>query len=259
MIFNTGASEQTYFLDLLSFESKGEDGTPVFTPENDSENVFLSWFRFPSYEILIPALSSAEVSFSVVVPDDVSAGSYSGAITVAPAPSDVVAGNGVIIEAKIAILVFLTVEGETHEKLELLDFTIDPLGLTLPFGTLHYRIQNQGNVFLTPMGTVKFVGLFGQEIATVDVNGSEGRILPSSTRTYDVVFSHDEMSWFHRAMYQLRHLMVGPVRAELTLNYGENGSVTAITTTQVVPAELIVVTAGSFMFAFLLSRKWSKT
>ena len=121
-IFNTGAGEQVYFLDLLAFGPSGEDGTPLFTPEETSQSEFLSWIVFPAREVLVPAVSKVEVPFRVVVPDDVAAGSYYGAITVSTSPTDVVVSNGATIEAKTAILVFLTIEGETVEKLEILDF-----------------------------------------------------------------------------------------------------------------------------------------
>lgn len=257
-IFNTGVSEQTYFLDLLSFEPSGEDGTPLFTPEKDKESVFLSWFQFPVREVPVPALSKVDVPFSIVVPDDVTAGSYYGAITVATTPTDVVASNGAIVEAKTAVLVFLTVEGETVEKLELLDFTVDQSGSTLPFGTFHYRLQNQGNVHLTPTGTVKLVGLFGQELATIDANETEGRVLPASTRTYEVTFGRGDMHWLDRAGYQLRHLLIGPVRAELTISYGESGSIKATQTMQIVPVELMLALVGALGLMFLVYKKLPK-
>lgn len=257
-ILNTGVSEQTYFIDLLAFEPSEEDGTPVFTPGQISENQFLSWMKFPIREVSVPELSKVDVPFSIVVPDDIPAGSYYGAITVSTAPTDIVATNGAIIEAKTAILVFLTVRGETTEKLELLDFMIEQTGSTLPFGTLRYRVQNQGNVHLIPVGDVRLTGLFGQEIASLNANESDGRVLPSSTRTYDISFGSKDVRWIDRAGYQLKHLLFGPVTAQLTLAYGQAGSLTKQTTVWVVPVELLVILGSGLLIVLLLSYKLRK-
>jgi len=257
-ILNTGASEQMYFLDLLAFEPDGEDGTPVFTSQEASQNEFLSWINFPVREISVPATSKVDVPFQVVVPDDVVSGSYYGAITVSSAPTDVVASNGAIVEAKTAILVFMTVEGETVEKLELLDFMFEQTDSTLPFGTFRYRLQNQGNVHLSPMGEIILTGPLGQTIVKLDANESQGRVLPSSTRTYEVTLNPGDMSWIDRAGYQLRHLMFGPLTAELALTYGQSKTVTSQTTIQMIPVELLSLLAVSVMLFALLLRKQKK-
>lgn len=253
-VFNTGASEQTYFFDLLAFEPSGEDGTPLFAPEKTSQSEFLSWIDFPVREVPVPAVSKVEIPFRVVIPGDIAAGSYYGAITVSTTPTDIVASNGATIEAKTAILVFLTVGGETVEKLELLDFTFEQAGSTLLFGTFRYRLQNQGNVHLTPVGEIRLTGLFGQMIASVDANETQGRVLPSSTRIYEVALNSGKTSWIDRAGYQLRHLLIGPVTSELTLSYGQEGSITAQTKVWVVPVELLVMLGAGFLIVVLYKK-----
>lgn len=222
-IFNTGAGEQVYFLDLLAFGPSGEDGTPLFTPEETSQSEFLSWIVFPAREVLVPAVSKVEVPFRVVVPDDVAAGSYYGAITVSTSPTDVVVSNGATIEAKTAILVFLTIEGETVEKLEILDFFLERDDASHTFGLFSYRLQNQGNVHLTPSGDVRIRGMFGQTVRVLNANQAEGRVLPDSTRTFTVSYQSVGGNWIARAGDQLRHLAFGPMTAELSLTYGTDG------------------------------------
>ena len=261
-IFNTGASEQVYFLDLLAFEPSGEDGTPLFTPEETSQSEFLSWIVFPAREVLVPAVSKVEVPFRVVVPDDVAAGSYYGAITVSTSPTDVVASNGATIEAKTAILVFLTIEGETVEKLELLDFSLERDDASHPFGLFSYRIQNQGNVHLTPVGEIRLRGMFGQTIRLLDANEGEGRVLPSSTRTFTIFYQPVSGGWLQRAGDQLRNLAFGPITAELSMTYGTDGIIQASWPLWAIPYELInllilivVVIGSAFVLAFLRKRK----
>lgn len=261
-IFNTGASEQMYFLDLLAFEPSGEDGTPLFTPEKTSQSAFLSWIDFPVREVLVPAVSKVEVPFRVVVPDDIAAGGYYGAITVSTAPTEVVASNGATIEAKTAILVFLTVDGETVEKLELLDFILERDDASHPFGLFSYRLQNQGNVHLTPVGDIHIRGMFGQTVRILDANSTEGRVLPSSTRTFTVPYPSVEGGWMTRAGDQLRHLAFGPMTAELSLAYGADSTIEASWNVWAIPYELInllvliiVVIGGVFVLGSLRKQK----
>ncbi|TAL49869.1 hypothetical protein EPN81_04395 [Patescibacteria group bacterium] len=256
-IFNTRASEQVYFLDLLAFEPNSQDGTPVFTPDTSDQNEFLSWIHFPVREVPVPAQSKVEVPFTVVIPDDEASGSYYGAVTVSTAPSDVVASNGATIEAKTAILVFLTVEGETVEKLELLDFSATQSDASLPFGTFQYRLQNQGNVHLMPVGEITLTGLFGQTVGVLNANEAQGRILPSSTRTYEVTFNGDT-SWFAAAGYQLRHLAIGPVTVDVTLTYGETGTLEAQTIVWVMPWQLMSLLVMGILVVVLFYKRIAK-
>jgi hypothetical protein len=238
-ILNTGASEQVYFLDVIGFQAGEEDGSPSFTPEATSP--LLSWIALPSSDVTVPALSKVDVPFKLVIPDDIVSGSYQGAITVSTAPSDVVAQNGATIEARTAILVFLVVEGETIEKLELLDFTFEQTHPRLPFGTFSFRVQNQGNVHLVPNGSIVLSGLFGKTLATIHVNETAGRVLPDSTRTYSAEFLAEDLNWFEMAGFQLQHLAIGSVTATLDLGYGASGVISSSFSFILIPIELLSV------------------
>ena len=238
VILNTGVSEQTYFLDRLAFLPSGEDGTPMFI--QDTETPFLSWLDFPLTEVDVPANSKVDVPFRVVVPDDIAAGSYWGAITASTAPTDVVTANGATIESKTAVLVFLTVEGQSREKLALLDFMWEQDDASHPYGWLTYRVQNQGNVYLIPEGEIRIVGMFGQTIASLPANESMGRVLPGSTRTFSVAYEKPDQGWLERAGIQFQTLAFGRITAEFALNYGETGAIEAATPPVIVyPFELL--------------------
>ena len=123
-VINTSAMEQNYFLGTMTFQPKDETGAPQFLETATKENL-TKWILFPADHITVPANSKVDVPFQVVVPTGAASASYESAITVASAPTDVVATNGAIIEAKTATLVFLTVKGESTKKAALLDFKSD--------------------------------------------------------------------------------------------------------------------------------------
>ena len=116
-ILNTQNVDTEYYIGLMGFQPKDDTGAPEFYTTETGSYELANWILFENDSFVVPALSASEVSFKVVVPDDVLSQGYFAAITVSPAPSDVVASNGAIIEAKTAALVFLTVQGEQKSVL----------------------------------------------------------------------------------------------------------------------------------------------
>lgn len=251
-ILNTQEVDTEYYVGIMGFQPKDDTGTPEFyTPETGSHEL-ANWILFEDTSFVVPALSASEVPFKVIVPDDVISQGYFAAITVSPAPTDVVASNGAIIEAKTASLVFLTVEGETVEQLALLDFTSVSRLSDLPFRSYQFRVQNQGNVHVTPAGSLKVTGLFGQTISNVDANPEEGRVLPDSTRAFEITQENPLKSWYDTVAFQLSHLAIGPVTATLDLNYGESGTIQSSLSFWLFPWQLMVTLLGLLLALFIL-------
>lgn len=259
-VINTGAAEQKYFLDTVSFTSKDETGTPKFF-ENGNGNDLAKWIQFPSAEISVPARSKAVVPFQVIVPSDVTAGNHEAAITVSRAPSDIVATNGAIIEAKTALLVFLTIKGETIKQVSLLDF-IDSLSnqwRSELSGNFSYRIQNQGNVYAVPNGTIELKDLFGRVLLKADANPTGGRILPNSTRKFEVGIGNAQKGLFQRIKTQIRTFSIGPITSELSLQLGEGFKpIRAQATFWYIPYETIGIIFLGFVVMILIYRMLSK-
>ena len=242
-ILNTQEVDTGYYVGIIGFRPKDETGRPEFLTAETGSNELANWILFENDSFVVPALSASEVPFKVVVPDDIAARSYFAAITVSPAPADVVATNGAIIEAKTASLVFLTVEGETEEHLEILDFTSVNGSSDLPFRDYQFRLQNQGNVHVTPVGHILLTSIF-DEMMVIPVNLEEGRVLPDSTRTFEVVHENPLTSWYATVGYQLSHLAMGPVTATLDLSYGESGTIQSSLSFWLFPWQLLVTLLG---------------
>lgn len=182
-VINTQTNSQTYYLDTLSFKAKGESGEPEYI----SKDNLAKWIQFPAESVLVPANSKADVPFKIMIPSDITSGSYQSAITISSAPSEVVATNGAIVEAKTAILLFLNVKGESNKKVVLLDFLGNTDGIQTDLQQSYtFRIQNQGNVYSVPEGSIEIKDVFGRVLSKKQINESKYRILPQSTRTFDV-------------------------------------------------------------------------
>ena len=210
-IINTEAVEQTYFMGVMKFKASEDGSTPSFVPFDQDHSGLPEWISFPVTEVHVPARSSVDVPFKISVPNDVRSGGYYAGVTVSNAPSDVVATNGAIIDAKTAQLVLLTVKGETRIQTGLLDMTSSLFGnvLTSVHGTIHYRLQNQGNVHVKPVGTIRFTDSLRRIVFQTDANQAEARVLPGSTRTFEVDV---------KPVHQL--LAVGPITVTLDLEDG---------------------------------------
>ncbi len=220
-VVNTSVAEQTYYLATIKFAAGKSSGAPEFIPYETDHSGLPEWISFPVETVMIPARTKVDVPFTVTIPSGVESGSYFAAITISTTPSEVVATNGASIEAKTAVLLFVTVSGETIEKLALLDF-VTPDG---PIQTLHdvsyaFRIQNQGNVVVKPTATVTVKDIFSRTILVKDVNTEEGRVLPGSTRTFSGELETIPDGFLETVFKQFDLFAVGPVTATLSVKNG---------------------------------------
>jgi hypothetical protein len=224
-IINKDAMEQVYYLSTLKFTAKDEGGSPQFISKDEDHQGLPEWIAFNSTAVTVPAQSSGEVPFNIYIPSDALSGGHYAAITISSAPEDIIATNGAIIDAKTAVLVLLSVEGETNESAALLDFDDDVSAMRgLLGGEFEYRIQNQGNVHVNPKGEIVFNDFFGRRLLSVDANEGEGRVLPGSTRTYSVNVQSQAEGWFETISEQMRVFAIGPVSVELELVYGADSA-----------------------------------
>ncbi len=260
-VINTSAAEQKYYLDIIGFVPRDESGTPQFL-EKGKGSELIKWIHFPAEQISVPARSKIEVPFQVIVPADIASGNKEAAITVSSAPSDIVATNGAIIEAKTALLVFLTIKGETIRQVALLDFvdgSVVPIRSEIA-GTFSYRIQNQGTVYAIPNGTIQLKDMFGRVFSRVDTNATKGRVLPGSTRKFEVNIGDSKKNFLEQVKNQMQSFTIGPITSELSIEFGEGFKpIHTQTTFWYIPYQLIVTILLALLIVFFLYRSLSKT
>ena len=248
LLINTSSEEKTFYFDTQNFTAS-ESGSPIF--DVSSKKDLATWMTLPS-SLNVNANSQSQISFSVSVPDDIPSGSYQAAIVISEYPSQIVATNGATIEATIALLVFVTVEGENVAHFGLLDATADFTDriVSLPTGTISYRIQNQGNILLIPSGVFVIRDVFGRALYEQPLNISQGRVLPGITRT----FSEETLSpqsWKEFLGAQLRFWSFGPMTGEVLVTAEEQESIASFSFWYV-PWQLGVVAFGCLFLIWLL-------
>lgn len=242
-VINTKGVEQTYYLGSMKFKPSDDGKSPKFISSQEDHTELPEWIVFPYTEFQVAAHQKIEIPFQIAIPSDISSGGYYGAVTVSQSPSDLVESNGATIEAVTASLILLTVEGETIQKAELLDYVDHGASVRSGLASFFtFRLQNQGNVHLTPSGSILFKDLFGRVIAELDANPSNSRILPSSTRTYEVGTVVDQQNFLTSIQQQFQHFAFGPITTELIVHYGSSQEVIQSQSTfWYVPWQLIVV------------------
>lgn len=240
-VINAQSTDQTYYLGTLSFSAKDHSGEPQFASVKTNDEL-ANWIQFSSDRINVPARSKVDVPFSVHLPADAKSGSFQAAITVSSAPSEIVATNGAVVEAKTAILLFLTVNGESIKKAALLDFTTNIKGIQSNLHqTFVYRLQNQGNVYFIPNGVIEIKDIFGRVVYKIDANADKSRVLPNSTRSFMASVDDTSQGWMQIIKNQSRLFVFGPLTSTLQLNFGDGfPSVHASTSFWYVPYQLLV-------------------
>lgn len=251
-VINAQPTEQTYYLDTLSFTAKDNSGEPQFANKKTTDEL-AKWIQFDSDHIVIPAQSKVDVPFTIHVPADASSGSFQSAVTVSSAPSEVVATNGAVVEAKTAILVFLTVNGDTIKKAALLDFTSSAKGTQSNFNQIFtFRIQNQGNVYFIPTGTIEMKDVFGRMIYQTQVNEDKSRVLPNLTRSFTASLVNHSQDWMQSIKDQASLFTIGPITSTLKLNLGDGFQpIQATTSFNYIPYQLLVTVLVVLLILFI--------
>lgn len=87
------------------------------------------------------------------------------------------------VSPAVSSLVYLVKKGGERYNLSLkeIDWPIYPVVFSIP-STLVLTFQNEGNVHLTPFGTISLKDMFGREVYKGSLNNSSFKVLPSSRR-----------------------------------------------------------------------------
>ena len=218
-LINTSSSSQTYYLDVLGFEPKEEEGIPVF--DFQAQPIMASWFAFSENPLVVQAQNTKEIKVTIAIPADIPSATYYLAVTISPAPEEIIS-QGASVQAKTAVLFFVTVLGEGEsQNVALLDFFSEAPLSSLGPEKFIFRLQNQGTIMAAPTGTIIVRDVFGRRAADLEANGTGGRLLPGKNRTYEVPWQMIKIdSFLDRVFEQWRHFRLGPYTADLYLSYG---------------------------------------
>lgn len=179
---------------IADFESDQETGGPLFYKDTNQRNsASIAKFVTGLANVALEPGQSKEVEYTISLPADAAPGAYYGAVTfrAVPAGSDVPGAGEVALTANLASLVLVEVPGKISESIRVTSMKAyvdsepgtffvkspDKFGIT---------IENHGNSFAKPFGTVVVSNAFGKQVYKYEVNNAtpRGNILPNSKRTF---------------------------------------------------------------------------
>jgi len=170
-----------------SFEAGNEEGIPVIKELPEGSEI-RNWIKFDQEEFSVSPRDSFDSVFKVNVPDEAKPGSYFLAITYATGDKEkVVTNTKVVVEQRVAALLFVTVKGKIERQVEFKTFATNKQVYDPFFDgiKLDYRIATEGNVYLKPAGNI-FVGNdVSNPEATLALNPNDSFILPNSNRSFE--------------------------------------------------------------------------
>lgn len=263
-LFNEESETKTFFTSFENFEPRGETGAPFFV---GTQGGLATWMGSQASVTLAPGERVA-VPYNITVPTDATPGGHFAAIFFGSQPP---AGDGageVAIGGKVGTLILLRVNGEVGESGGVLEFgTAEQKRLfnSLPV-LLSYRFNNTGGDRVVPRGEVAITNIFGMHVATLNANQTEGSVLPSSVRRFEVIWGEPRVvendstpSFFQTVSHQLNNFRFGIYSATMSLTWGETQqSTTTSFTLFAFPWQLLLCFVITLIVLFFVLRAYNR-
>ncbi len=219
------------------FTAAGEDGSPKIDVDKTEPSPYsiISWVS-PLPELNLKPRQIEKLPVKITVPANAVPGGYYGVVRFSAVPPDVET-SGVSLSASLGALIFIRVNGDAKESMEIVEFSVNKDGDTGSFfdaAPLEFveRIKNTGTVHEQPVGTIIVKDMFGKNVVGLNVNLENRNVLPNSTRKFTTPL--DKSSIGNRMLF-------GRYTAELTSKFGLKGqTVTKKISFWVIPWKLIL-------------------
>jgi len=234
-VLNVTGSDLSFKSAVNDFAAKDETGTPsiLLNETEPAPTSIQSWVGdIPDFTLKAHETKTIEAIISV--PTDAEPGGHYGVIRFSgTAPQ--LNGTGVGLSASAGTLFLVRVAGDITEKLNLITFEATSSTDGKPHSlfengpiTFLTRFQNTGNVHVQPSGKITVHDIFGNPVATLDINDEKGNILPSSIRRFESTLN--------------QHWLFGRYTADISIAYGTTGgAIVESTSFWVIPWKLILI------------------
>lgn len=222
--------------EVNDFVAAGEDGTPKLLLEQGQDSPYsLKPWVAPLPQLTLKPQQIENLPVTIRVPANAAPGGYFAVIRMtATAPS--IDQTGVALSASLGALVLLRVNGDAKEHMSVESFYTQKDGNKQSFiesSPLDFvvRIKNDGNVHEQPVGKIRIKDMFGNDVATVNVNLGRNNVLPGSVRKFEAPLDSATIG---------NKILFGRYTAQLTVTYGADKSATSELSFWVIPYRLII-------------------
>lgn len=227
-LFNESASPVTLYPSSDNFTVGDDQGTPRFT--NTPTEDLASWIKMSTAAVTLQAGDRLDVPVKISVPANADPGGHYAAIFFGTAPTPTPGTSGVSIGNKVGALVIVRVDGTIEEAGTISSFTVDHSGMysRLPV-TFAVHFKNTGNIHVRPAGKITVRNMFGGISTVQSINGSNGAVLPTGSRTFTSTWDKDpatpgRANFFREIGREWHQFAFGPYTAAVDLTYGLSNS-----------------------------------
>lgn len=247
VVGNNAAMYQTFDLSTEAFESVGEKGQSMFLGKTGAAQ----WLITDASVTLQPG-ENHRLPVSIRVPEGTTPGSYQVALFVTERAG---AETGVSNLQRLGVLFFVTVKGDTKVEWKNPSFSAIFPAVASFGNAFDVRIENQGNSFGSPSGTIEISSVFGVT-KILALNPQEVRVLPKSARAYTIGFgdTRTPTSIGDRLKQEWSGLAIGPYKATMKL---DGYPTTLQTSFTVIPTATLAI-AFFVLFAVVLVAWWGR-
>ncbi len=235
------------------FSAQSEDGNPKIDVDQAESSPYSikAWVQ-PLQQLNMKAKELQKLPVTIKVPANAAPGGYWGVIRFTATPPGV-EGQGVSLSASLGSLVFIRVNGDAKESMNLEQFYVSEPGKDTPAGLFEstpvdfvVRIKNAGSVHEQPVSQVKVTDMFNRDVAAVNINLEQRNVLPGSIRKFTAPLDGSALG---------TTMLFGKYTATITTTYGNNKqTITNKIDFWVIPYRLIIIIIVGLVLIFFIIR-----
>ena len=194
-VTNLSNFTQVFFPLKRDISGVANDGLPIFAEEGSKTGFEISsWIKIQSEPVTVLAKQTAELPFSVDVPEDATPGSHYGGIFMS-LESSKPRETGASVGYEVATILSFRVSGDLVEDAQIREFRTDKEVYGRPSVQFMTKVENLGNAVLRPRGPIEIYNTFGKRIAVLNMNESAAAVLPKSTREFKTTWDGEGLAF----------------------------------------------------------------
>jgi hypothetical protein len=178
---NAGTTDDAYEIHIVKV-TEDDNGTVHLSPPGPTDE-FVHWIKFSQTTFPAPAGKWVDIKMTISPPKSAAFGYYF-AVEYSRANPEKPSGGQAAANGAAATFVLLDVNapGEARQA-QIVSFTADRKWYQFLPANFSVKVHADGNVQVIPYGNI-FIQSGGQTIATLNVNDTQGNVLPQSSRIF---------------------------------------------------------------------------
>ncbi len=195
VLTNSTQSDQEFEVFALEISQFGADGRVILAdkPLDGNQSNFAQFVEFDQEEVSVPAQQQRSVRFAVKNTPRLSPGGHYAAVVARLRPQS--QQNQQVLPAVSSFLLIRKIGGEIYH-LSLGQISLGRMGVVLQMPKkIELVFTNQGNIHITPRGTVAIKDIFGKTIYHGAINVESSFVFPETQRAFTTTIKKTAFGW----------------------------------------------------------------